>query len=259
MHGAAVLAAACLAVPTAVLSAPAAAGTPVHSPVAALDTAAASDTRAVVEKRRIGRSVKGRAIRAFRLGDPEAKVRAVVLGSMHGDERAGMQVVDALRRGRPVKGVDLWVVPTMNPDGVARGTRGNARGVDLNRNFGHQWERLTGRYYSGPRRWSEPESRAMRRFLSDVRPRFVVSFHQPLRGVGRSSTGKPFQRRLSRGLGLPIKAFNCTGHCSGTMTSWFNARFAGTAITVEFGSSPKRGYLRGKATRGTLRAVLGRR
>jgi murein peptide amidase A len=247
------LAAACLAVPTAVLSSPAAAGG--HRP----SVAPAREAPAVIGSRRIGRSVKGREIRAYRLGDRDARVKAVVLGSMHGDERAGIKVANALRFGRPVRGVDLWVVPTMNPDGVARGTRGNARGVDLNRNFGHQWARLGGRYYSGPRRWSEPESRALRRFLDDVRPRFVVSFHQPLHGVGRSATGKPFQRRLARGLGLPIKAFNCTGRCSGTMTSWHNARHRGTAITVEFGSSPTRRYLRGKAARGTLRAVLGRR
>ena len=249
---AAVLAAGCLAVPTTALPVPAAADDdgPAVAPAAA---------PAVVETRRLGRSVEGRVIRAFRLGDPDARVTAVVLGSMHGDERAGMQVVDALRRGRPVHGVDLWVVPTMNPDGVARGTRGNAHGVGLNRNVGQQWVPLTGSYYSGPRPWSEPESRAVRRFLADVRPRFVVSFHQPLHGVGRSRGGKAFQRRLARGLGLSIKAFNCTGRCTGTMTSWHNARFAGTAITVEFGSDPARGYLRGRATDGTLRAVLGRR
>jgi murein peptide amidase A len=216
-------------------------------------------TDAVVQKRLLGRSVKGRPIRAFRLGEPTSRVKAVVLGSMHGNEKAGMQVVDALRRGKPVKGVDLWVIPTINPDGVVRNSRHNVHGVDLNRNFGHQWEPLTGHYYSGPRPWSEPESRALRRFLRDVRPRFVVSFHQPLHGVGRSATGKPFQRRLARGLGISIKAFNCTGHCSGTMTSWFNAHHRGTAITVEFGNRPGRKYLRSKATRGTLRAVLGRR
>lgn len=217
-----------------------------------------SDTaRTVVEVRQLGTSVQGRPIRAYRLGQPGARVRAVVLGSLHGDETAGMRVVDALRTGRPVRGVDLWVVPTVNPDGVARGTRGNARGVDLNRNFPHQWAALSGKYYSGPRPLSEPESRALRRFLDQVDPRFVVSFHQPLRGIGRSSGGKAFQQRLASGLGLPIRSFNCTGVCHGTMTSWFNTRHAGTAITVEFGARPGRSYLRGRATRGTLAAVLG--
>lgn len=209
--------------------------------------------------RRIGTSVRDRPIRAFRLGERSATVKAVILGSMHGNEKAGMVVVDSLRKGPPVSGVDLWVVRTMNPDGVVRNTRGNARGVDLNRNFGHRWAPLTGPYYSGKRRWSEPETRAMRRFLNDVDPRFIVSFHQPLHGVGRSAERKPFQRRLARGLGLKIKSFNCSGVCHGTMTSWFNKNHRGTAITVEFGRSPRAKYLRNRATTGTLRAVLGRR
>ncbi len=207
--------------------------------------------------RRIGQSVRGRAIRAYRLGRRDAPTTAVVLGSMHGDERAGMQVVNTLRRGRPVRGVGLWVIPTMNPDGVAANRRQNARGVDLNRNFAHHWAQLTGPYYSGTGPASEPETRALRRFLDNVDPTYVVSFHQPLHGVGRSAERRPFQRRLARGLGLPIKAFNCSGVCHGTMTSWFNARHRGTAITVELGRSPGRAYLRGRATRGTLRAVGG--
>jgi protein MpaA len=226
-------------------------------PPAAAERAVREAGPTVLEVRRIGTSLRDRPIRAYRLGDPEARVTAVVLGSMHGNEKAGTRMVRALRKGPPVTGVDLWVVPTINPDGAARGTRGNARGVDLNRNFRHRWAPLTGSYYSGTRAFSEPESRAFRRFVDDVDPKFIASFHQPLHGVGRASERRPFQRRLSRNLDLPIRAFNCSGTCHGTMTAWFNARHRGTAITVEFGASPRARYLRGKAARGTVRAVGG--
>ena len=64
----------------------------------------------------IGRSVKGRSIRAYRLGDPTSRVKAVVLGSIHGDETAGIRVTEGIRRGRPVHEVDLWVVPTLSTE-----------------------------------------------------------------------------------------------------------------------------------------------
>jgi protein MpaA len=98
------------------------------------------------------------------------------------------------------------------------------------------------------------------RFLRQVRPTYVVSFHQPLRGVGRAgSKGSALVRRLHRGLRLPIKSFNCSGACHGTMTEWFNAGFPGVAVTVEYG----RGVSHKQATRtgptGLLRAVGARR
>jgi murein peptide amidase A len=228
------------------------------APAVASERAASEPRPTVLEVRRIGTSLRDRPIRAYRLGEPGSRVTAVVLGSMHGNETAGTRMVRALRNGRPVTGVDLWVVPTINPDGAARGTRGNARGVDLNRNFGHDWAPLTGSYYSGTGPFSEPESRALKRFLDRVDPKLVVSFHQPLYGVGRAGERRPFLRRLAEGLDLPIKAFNCSGACHGTMTAWFNANHDGTAVTVEFGSSPRRSYLRGKAAGGTLAALGGR-
>jgi protein MpaA len=211
----------------------------------------------IVERRQIGTSVQGRPIVAIRVGDPDAKVKAVVLGAIHGNEKAGVWVSRAIRDARAIKGVDLWIVPTINPDGIAHNRRQNAHGVDLNRNWGRRWAPLTGQYYSGPRPWSEPETRAFRDFIHEIDPKFIVSFHQPLHGVGRSGERPAFLRRLARGLDLPRKSFNCTGVCHGTMTEWFNFRHEGTAVTVEFGTHPGRRYLGTRAMRGTVHAVLG--
>jgi succinylglutamate desuccinylase len=185
-------------------------------------------------------------------------VTAVLLGNMHGNEPAGVRLVKAVRADPRVRGVDLWVVPTMNPDGLAADTRQNAHGVDLNRNWAHRWRRQTGPYDSGPRPFSEPETRAMRRFLNRVDPQFVVSFHQPLHGVDSDAAkNRHLLNRLSRNLHLPKKPLRCSDVCHGTMTGWYNAHHSGSAITVELGSRPSVGYLTGRGAWGTVRSVLG--
>jgi protein MpaA len=211
---------------------------------------------AVVETRTIGHTVQGRNLVAWRLGQPTARTKVVVLAAMHGDETGPSRILLNLRDGRAIRGADIWVVPQYNRDGIDRHTRKNAHGVDLNRNYPYHWVHLTGTYDSGPTAASEPETRAVMAFLRLVRPRYVVSFHQPLDGVGRAGPkGATFVQRLHRGLGLPVKSFNCTGVCHGTMTEWFNHSFPGVAVTVEYG----RGVSVRQATRsgpaGLLRAV----
>jgi len=89
----------------------------------------------------LGRSVEGREIPLATLGPADAPARVLVVGSIHGDEPGGLAVTRRLRRRPPPSGVELWVIDTLNPDGLARGTRQNARGVDLNRNFPLRWRR----------------------------------------------------------------------------------------------------------------------
>ncbi|PUA79432.1 M14 family zinc carboxypeptidase [Nocardioides currus] len=210
---------------------------------------------AVVERRVIGTSAAGRPIRAWRLGEP-GKRRVVLISTMHGNEPHTRQILTSLRDGRPIRGIDLWVVPTYNPDGLARHTRRNARGVDLNRNYPHDWVDLDGSYESGRRPASEPETRAMMRFLERVDPVRLISFHQPLDGVDTDTKDPRFARRLARALRLPQTRLDCGGLCHGTMTGWFNARFTGSALTVEYAARPSRHRMVVEAPRQLLR-VLG--
>jgi protein MpaA len=225
-------------------------------PVSASGAAASSyDGRpAVVEERVLGRSVRGRPIMAYRLGEPGGR-RVVMMSTMHGDEPHTRQILRSLRDGDPIGGVDLWVVPTYNPDGLARGTRSNARGVDLNRNFPYRWADLDGRYESGRRPASEPETRAMMRFLREVRPHRVLSFHQPLHGVDTDTKDAAFARRLARILRLPRTTLDCGGVCHGTMTGWFNDTFAGAALTIEYGHRPSRRRMQVEAPRQLMRLL----
>jgi protein MpaA len=204
---------------------------------------------AVVASKVIGKSVRGRPIRAWHLGHQgeqnDASVPTVVLiATMHGNEGAPRQILSALRDGPPIHLVDLWVVPVYNPDGLAAGSRRNARGVDLNRNYPYHWVDLDGNYESGARPASEPETRAMMRFLRQVRPDWILSFHQPLLGVDTDTKDPAFARRVADHLNLPRKSLTCGGVCHGTMTGWFNHSFKGTALTVEYGAHPGRRLMR---------------
>jgi protein MpaA len=205
-------------------------------------TVAADGRPAVIGKRVLGHSVQGRTIVAWHLGEPGRK-KVVLISLMHGNEPAPRRILMNLVNGAPVHDLNLWVVPVYNPDGFAHHTRKNAHGVDLNRNYPYKWIRQTGNYDSGPKPRSEPETRAMMRFLSTVKPAYILSFHQPLHAVDVTQRPK-FSKRVARALDLPMSRLDCGSSCHGTMTMWFNHRFKGFALTVEYGADPPRSRLR---------------
>lgn len=191
----------------------------------------------------LGWSAQGRPIVAWHRWRPGAGGARplLVVGSMHGDERAGHRVVRALRKRPLPPGSDLWLVRTLNPDGAAARTRTNARGVDLNHNFPGRWQRSArgSVTWSGPAPASEPETAAVMAFVRSRQPWTTVVLHQPLYGVDSYRAKSP---RLVRGLaaatGLPVRSFDCGGMCHGTFTDWLNARTPGRAVTVEPGRDP---------------------
>jgi protein MpaA len=190
----------------------------------------------------IGHSVLGRRITAHRYGDLDAPRKAVVVGNIHGDEPQGLRVTRAIRsmRGR-IHGIDLWVIDTVNPDGLHAHRRQNAHGVDLNRNFGAKWRR-TGppgyRYYAGRKSFSEPESRAVRRLVLRLRPAVTVWYHQPFGYVippdsnGDAAVARDYARLTGYAVRTPPGV-----RYTGTATMWENATVTGsTAFVVELPS-----------------------
>lgn len=208
---------------------------------------------AVIGHRLVGKSVQGRKIIAWHLGEP-GKKKVILIALMHGNEPAPHRILENLRDGPRVHGINLWVVPTYNPDGFVHHTRKNAHDVDLNRNYPYKWVNLDGAYESGPKPASEPETRAMMRFLSRQRPSYILSFHQPLHAVDVTERPK-FSKRVARALGLPMSRLTCGGTCHGTMTMWFNHKYKGFALTVEYGAHPSRARVR--AAPGKILGIFG--
>ncbi|HEY5478893.1 MAG TPA: M14 family zinc carboxypeptidase [Gaiellaceae bacterium] len=164
----------------------------------------------------IGRSVQGRAIYAYQRGDPYGPT-VLIVGSIHGNEPDGVAVARRLLKTPAPEGVDLWVILNLNPDGRAAGTRGNAHGVDLNRNFPWRWRRLGRAFYSGRRRLSEPESRAAYRLIKRLRPRLSIWFHQPLGAVSITTRSLALERKFARLAGLGLARLPAY---PGSATSW---------------------------------------
>jgi murein peptide amidase A len=197
----------------------------------------------------LGRSLEGRPVVAYELGDRASPRRVLVVGCIHGDECEGIAILDRLRRLGALAGTDLWLVPDANPDGHAAGTRGNARGVDLNRNFPWRWRPLGGVYYSGTGPTSERETRIATTLIRRLRPRVTIWFHQHLNMVVLTSGNLALQRRFARLAGM--RAGRLPPY-PGTATGWSNASLPGTtAFVVELPV----GRLSPRATARLARAV----
>jgi Penicillin-insensitive murein endopeptidase/Zinc carboxypeptidase len=180
----------------------------------------------------LGRSREGRPIHAYRVGNPAAR-RLLIVGTVHGNEPAGMAVTRRLLRVSPPKHAELWVVPDLNPDGRAAGTRANAAGVDLNRDFG---------------RFTQRETRIARRLMRRVRPWLSVWFHQPqglVRAYGPSIEVARRYAALARG------RYRTIVWPPGTASRWQNS-IGQRSFVVELG--PRR--LRARTAARHVRAIL---
>jgi|SRR5947209_5668411 len=189
---------------------------------------------ALVHRRLVlGYSVDHRPITAIERGDPDSPRRVLVVGCIHGNEPAGIAIARALATTAVPPEVDLWVVPDLNPDGLAERTRVNAHGVDLNRNFPYRWTPIGvpgSSHYAGPRPLSEPESRSLATLLQSMRPTLGIWYHQAL-GVVDISQGPPtLERRYGSSTGLPLRSLT---DYPGSAIGFEDHLFGPTAFVIE--------------------------
>jgi protein MpaA len=151
----------------------------------------------------LGRSVGGRAIEAHGAIVDGA---ALIFGAIHGDEPESAVLCERLLLRQFA--APVVVVPVVNPDGLAAGTKDNARGADLNRNFpARNWARAHPPGYDpGAQPLSEPESAALAALVERLRPRAIVAVHQPLRCVNWDGPAEALAARMSAACGYPAVA-----------------------------------------------------
>lgn len=156
-----------------------------------------------------GKSVLGAPLLYFP-AQVESASRGLILAGTHGDETALITGLSCALRTLPLNSLRHDVVLSMNPDGNQLGTRANANQVDLNRAFPtknwtahgtvYRWSSHTPvrdvKVKTGKAEQREPEVAALINLIEERRPKFVVSFHEPLAFVD-----DPLHSELAKWLG----------------------------------------------------------
>jgi protein MpaA len=244
-----------------------AAGLALAALVAGIAGQAAADPEAGQATARllIGRSVEKRPITAVQVGDPAGTRVALMVGAIHGDERAGLRIIDAINRrasggASALQGTQLWAIQTVNPDGLRAHTRKNAHGVDLNRNFPYRWRDdvpHSNGYYPGPRPSSEPETRAVMAFIRRIQPDLSIWYHQPWGAVLACRGRPPIAAEYAKLVGMRT---SCRGKgLHGTAITWEMHTFPGSAaFVVEMPSGGISGGSADRQARAALTVAEGR-
>ncbi|HQZ34422.1 MAG TPA: DUF2817 domain-containing protein [Ilumatobacteraceae bacterium] len=170
----------------------------------------------------IGHSAQGRPIVASHRGTSGGTV-ILVVGVIHGNETAGLSILQDLRTLQLPPDIDLWLIDSINPDGVANAERHNGNGVDLNRNFPHDWTQVAqfGDWeYSGTGPASEPETQAFIAFTTRIVPHLTLWYHQDLNRISPSSRKDgPLRDRYAALTGLPVLSVT-GGTYTGVAATW---------------------------------------
>ena len=135
---------------------------------------------------------------------------ALLFGAIHGDEPVGVHCLLELTQELVATppGRDVWIIPALNLDGLAAGTKNNARDVDLNRNFAAknwQAEHRPG-YSPGSACESEPETRALVELIEGTGATRLIALHSPFRTVNWDGAGQALATAMAALNGYGVSA-----------------------------------------------------
>jgi murein peptide amidase A len=192
----------------------------------------------------VGTSVQGRPIRVLTLGRGPRKV--LFIGGIHGDEAEGAVATAELPAAFDAAGladrVTLTIMEDANPDGRAAGTRDNANGVDVNRNFPAS-NFNTADPLNGEKPLSQPESRAVNDTIDRIQPNLVLVAHAwaGRQFINFDGPAREIAERFAASSGLPVEESSSFAPTPGSLGSYFGRDRGIPVLTIEVlkGSDPK--------------------
>ena len=190
-----------------------------------------SKTLVPFEKYIVGKSVEKRPIECTILGNGEDTT--FILATIHGDEPSGTKLVYELseylkEKPQLLDGRKVVLLPVANPDCMAHNTRGNVRGIDLNRNFSTK-NRINNDVH-GLSPLSEPEAQIIEKLIRKYEPNRIISIHQPFACIDYDGPAEELANMIAELTDLPIEKL---GAKSGSLGSFSGVDLGIPTITLE--------------------------
>jgi hypothetical protein len=206
----------------------------------------------------IGHSHEGRELRVRRIG--RGPRRVLWIGGIHGNEREGAlataELPDALARvPGALEQVTLTILEDVNPDGTAHNARGNARGIDLNRNY-PATNFLPGATF-GKRPLDQPEAKALHDLVRAERPHLVIVAHSWRNDhfINYDGPAVHLAELFASRSGYRVKPSDKIAPTPGSLGSWVGRTLGVPILTLEYerGIDPLAAWLE---TRSAILAVV---